>query len=151
MTHYKVRKSEIPQKHVWLLEEMTDKPDGTRGINRRMRPVRGSRAETDVAAVLDELDQRVVRSDLELLLCGAFAPSVTRLGTPPQPKSKWRMKKKTDACLSCVSSSAAQSSSLSETDGTKVQEGARGGHAAAAIAPGLRARRALRLRQGGLA
>ena len=31
------------------------------------------------------------------------------------------------------------------------QEGARGGHAAAAIAPGLRARRALRLRQGGLA
>ncbi len=47
--------SEIPQKHVWLLEEVTDKPDGSRGVKRRMRPVRGSRAETDVATVLDEL------------------------------------------------------------------------------------------------
>ncbi|MDE0707976.1 MAG: hypothetical protein OSB33_03395 [Candidatus Poseidoniales archaeon] len=47
--------SDIPQKHVWLLEEVTDKPDGTSGLTRRMRPVRGSRAETDVAAVLDEL------------------------------------------------------------------------------------------------
>ena len=47
--------SEIPQNHVWLLEEVSDKPDGTRGITRRMRPVRGSRAETDVAIVLDEL------------------------------------------------------------------------------------------------
>jgi hypothetical protein len=47
--------SEIPLKHVWLLEEVVDKPDGTRGITRRMRPVRGSRAETDVEAVLDEL------------------------------------------------------------------------------------------------
>jgi hypothetical protein len=47
--------SEIPNKHVWLLEEIIDKPDGTRGITRRMRPVRGSRAETDVEAVLEEL------------------------------------------------------------------------------------------------
>mgnify|MGYP002843863928 FL=1 len=47
--------SEIPQKHVWLLEEVIDKPDGTRGVTRRMRPVRGSRAETEVEAVLDEL------------------------------------------------------------------------------------------------
>tara|TARA_B100001029_G_scaffold169737_1_gene164922 strand:- start:62 stop:1090 length:1029 start_codon:yes stop_codon:yes gene_type:complete len=47
--------SEIPQKHVWLLEEVVDKPDGTRGVTRRMRPVRGSRAETEVEAVLDEL------------------------------------------------------------------------------------------------
>lgn len=47
--------SDIPLKHVWLLEGVTDKPDGTRGLTRRMRPVRGSRAETDVVAVLDEL------------------------------------------------------------------------------------------------
>jgi hypothetical protein len=47
--------SEISQNHVWLLEEVVDKPDGTRGITRRMRPVRGSRAETDVEAVLKEL------------------------------------------------------------------------------------------------
>ena len=47
--------SEIPLNHVWLLEEVVDKPDGTRGVTRRMRPVRGSRAETEVEAVLDEL------------------------------------------------------------------------------------------------
>ena len=47
--------SEIPHNHVWLLEEVIDKPDGTRGVTRRMRPVRGSRAETDVEAVLGEL------------------------------------------------------------------------------------------------
>jgi len=47
--------SDIPNKHVWLLEEVTDKPDGTRGVTRRMRPVRGSRTETDVEAVLEEL------------------------------------------------------------------------------------------------
>ena len=47
--------SEIPLKHVWLLEEVVDKPDGTLGITRRMRPIRGSRAETDVEAVLGEL------------------------------------------------------------------------------------------------
>ena len=47
--------SDIPNKHVWLLEEVIDKPDGTRGVTRRMRPVRGSRAETDVEAVLGEL------------------------------------------------------------------------------------------------
>ena len=49
--------SEIPGKHVWLLEEVIDKPDGTRGLTRRMRPVRGSRAETDVDAVLQELSE----------------------------------------------------------------------------------------------
>ena len=47
--------SEIQNNHVWLLEEVTDKPDGSRGVIRRMRPVRGSRAETDVDAVIDEL------------------------------------------------------------------------------------------------
>ena len=47
--------SEIPGQHVWLLEEVIDKPDGTRGVTRRMRPVRGSRSETDVEAVLAEL------------------------------------------------------------------------------------------------
>ena len=47
--------SEIPGQHVWLLEEVIDKPDGTRGVTRRMRPVRGSRSETDVEAVLTEL------------------------------------------------------------------------------------------------
>ena len=47
--------SEIPLKHVWLLEEVVDKPDGTHGVTRRMRPVRGSRAETDVENVLKEL------------------------------------------------------------------------------------------------
>ncbi|MDP6899317.1 MAG: hypothetical protein QGF94_00585 [Candidatus Thalassarchaeaceae archaeon] len=47
--------AEIPNNHVWLLEEMVDRPDGTRGVMRRMRPLRGSRAETDVAAVIDEL------------------------------------------------------------------------------------------------
>ena len=47
--------SEIPHNHVWLLEEIVDKPDGTRGVTRRMRPVRGSRAETEVETVLDEL------------------------------------------------------------------------------------------------
>mgnify|MGYP001475209558 CR=1 FL=1 len=47
--------SEIQKNHVWLLEEVADKPDGSRGIIRRMRPVRGSRAETEVEAVIDEL------------------------------------------------------------------------------------------------
>lgn len=47
--------SEIPDNHVWLLEEVVDKPDGTRGVMRRMRPVRGSRSETEVESVLDEL------------------------------------------------------------------------------------------------
>ena len=47
--------SEIPENHVWLLEEVVDKPDGTRGVSRRMRPVRGSRSETEVDSVLEEL------------------------------------------------------------------------------------------------
>ena len=48
--------NQIPKKHVWLLEEVIDKPDGTRGIVRKMRPVRGSRAETELETVLDELE-----------------------------------------------------------------------------------------------
>ena len=48
---------QIPDNHVWLLEEVVDKPDGSRGVTRRMRPVRGSRAETDVEAVLFELSE----------------------------------------------------------------------------------------------
>ena len=51
----KMALSDIPNHHVWLLEEVTDKPDGTRGVTRRMRPVRGSRAETEIEQVLDEL------------------------------------------------------------------------------------------------
>ena len=51
----KMALSDIPNHHVWLLEEVTDKPDGTRGVTRRMRPVRGSRAETEIGQVLDEL------------------------------------------------------------------------------------------------
>ncbi|MED5486773.1 MAG: A24 family peptidase C-terminal domain-containing protein, partial [Candidatus Thermoplasmatota archaeon] len=49
--------NQIPKKHVWLLEEVIDKPDGTRGIVRKMRPVRGSRAETELETVLDELER----------------------------------------------------------------------------------------------
>ena len=48
---------DIPNNHVWLLEEVVDKPDGTRGVTRRMRPVRGSRAETEIEAVLQELSE----------------------------------------------------------------------------------------------
>ena len=48
---------DIPKNHVWLLEEVVDKPDGTRGVTRRMRPVRGSRAETEIEAVLQELSE----------------------------------------------------------------------------------------------
>ena len=47
--------TEIPDRYVWLLEEVVDLPDGTRGAMRRMRPVRGSRSELDVKTVLDEL------------------------------------------------------------------------------------------------
>lgn len=50
--------SEIADSHVWLLEEMVDKPDGTRGLMRRLRPVRGSRAETEVEVVLKELAEQ---------------------------------------------------------------------------------------------
>ncbi len=53
----KMALAEIPNNHVWLLEEVTDKPDGTRGVVRRMRPIRGSRAETDVEQVLKELSE----------------------------------------------------------------------------------------------
>ena len=52
--------AEIPGQHVWLLEEVVDRPDGSRGVMRRMRPVRGSRAETEVEAVLAELAEEGV-------------------------------------------------------------------------------------------
>lgn len=52
---YRIPLTEIPNRHVWLLEEMTDLPDGTRGALRRMRPVRGSRSELELETVLDEL------------------------------------------------------------------------------------------------
>ena len=48
---------DIPNNHVWLLEEVADKPDGTRGVTRRMRPIRGSRAETEIEQVLNELSE----------------------------------------------------------------------------------------------
>ncbi|MBD13546.1 MAG: hypothetical protein CMJ72_00085 [Planctomycetaceae bacterium] len=51
----KMALGEITNNHVWLLEEVIDKPDGTRGVTRRMRPVRGSRAETEIEQVLNEL------------------------------------------------------------------------------------------------
>ena len=51
---------DIPNNHVWLLEEVVDKPDGTRGVTRRMRPVRGSRAETEIEEVLQELSEAEV-------------------------------------------------------------------------------------------
>ena len=55
--------SDIPNKHVWLLEEVVDKPDGTRGVIRKMRPVRGSRAETEMMSVLDDLqDEGITRA-----------------------------------------------------------------------------------------
>ncbi len=51
----KMALADIPNNHVWLLEEVVDKPDGTRGVTRRMRPVRGSRAENETEQVLEEL------------------------------------------------------------------------------------------------
>ncbi len=52
---YRMSIEDIPNRHVWLLEEMTDLADGTRGPLLRMRPVRGSRAENELETVLDEL------------------------------------------------------------------------------------------------
>ena len=46
---------DIPNNHVWLLEEMVDGADGERSIEISIRPMRGSRSETDVEAVLAEL------------------------------------------------------------------------------------------------
>ena len=46
---------DIPNSHVWLLEEMVDGADGERSIETSIRPMRGSRSETDVKAVLAEL------------------------------------------------------------------------------------------------
>ena len=56
----KMALADIPNNHVWLLEEVVDKPDGTRGVTRRMRPVRGSRAETEIETVLQELSEAEV-------------------------------------------------------------------------------------------
>ena len=47
--------SEIPGKHVWLLDEVMEAADGERRIVTRMRPSRGGRGETDVQGLLDEL------------------------------------------------------------------------------------------------
>ena len=52
---YRMPLTDIPNRHVWLLEEMTDLADGTRGPLRRMRPVRGSKSELQLEEVLDEL------------------------------------------------------------------------------------------------
>jgi len=52
---YRMPLSRIPESHVWLLEEVIDKPDGSRGVLRKMRPVRGSRAETAIDEVIEEL------------------------------------------------------------------------------------------------
>ena len=51
----KMELEDISKNHVWLLEEVADKPDGTQGVIRRMRPIRGSRAETEVEVVIREL------------------------------------------------------------------------------------------------
>ncbi len=47
--------SEIPGKHVWLLDEVMEGADGERKIVTRMRPSRGGRGETEAQGLLDEL------------------------------------------------------------------------------------------------
>jgi len=52
---FRIRLEDIPNNQVWLLEQMVDTADGERRIEISMRPMRGSRSETDVEAVLAEL------------------------------------------------------------------------------------------------
>ena len=58
--------SDVPNHHVWLCEEVTDKPDGTRGVTRRMRSVRGgaSAERLEIGQVLDELAEAGVDTSL---------------------------------------------------------------------------------------
>ena len=46
---------QIPNQHVWLLDEVMETPDGERAVVSRTRPQRGGRAENDVDRVLEEL------------------------------------------------------------------------------------------------
>ena len=45
----------IPGRHVWLLDEVMETPDGERTVVTRTRPQRGGRAENEVERVLEEL------------------------------------------------------------------------------------------------
>ncbi len=46
---------DVAGQHVWLLEEVVEGADGVRRVETRMRPNRGSRAESAVEEVIDEL------------------------------------------------------------------------------------------------
>ena len=46
---------QIPRRHVWLLDEVMETPDGERSVVSRTRPQRGGRAENEVDRVLEEL------------------------------------------------------------------------------------------------
>ena len=52
---HRMELDEIAGKHVWLLEEVVEGADGGRSIETRMRPSRGSRAESEVERVIEEL------------------------------------------------------------------------------------------------
>ena len=46
---------QIPGRHVWLLDEVMETPDGERTVVSRTRPQRGGKAETEIERVLEEL------------------------------------------------------------------------------------------------
>tara|TARA_B100001750_G_C15515142_1_gene606510 strand:+ start:912 stop:1913 length:1002 start_codon:yes stop_codon:yes gene_type:complete len=47
--------SSIPNRHVWLLDEVMEGPDGEKKIVTKMRPRRGSRSESNLEEILEEL------------------------------------------------------------------------------------------------
>ncbi len=49
--------SEIPNRHVWLLDEVIEGADGEKKIKTRMRPKRGGRAENKLHHMLSELEE----------------------------------------------------------------------------------------------
>ena len=53
----KVPLDSIPGKHVWLLDEVMEGPDGEKKIITKMRPKRGSRSDLSLDDVLEELSE----------------------------------------------------------------------------------------------
>tara|TARA_B110001454_G_scaffold178800_1_gene171756 strand:- start:627 stop:1628 length:1002 start_codon:yes stop_codon:yes gene_type:complete len=49
--------SEIPNRHVWLLDEVIEGADGEKKVETRMRPKRGGRAEHKLQEMLSELEE----------------------------------------------------------------------------------------------
>ena len=49
--------SDIPNRHVWLLDEIIEGADGEKKVDTRMRPRRGGRAENKLQDILSELEE----------------------------------------------------------------------------------------------